>query len=500
MRKLYFIFFACNIIFINISTGQTPGNQLFDNSKIHEIKIISLYDNLRDTLESNYLMSFGMNQFQIRDIPYAPAKLIVDGILLDTLGIRYKGFNSWWHSVKKPIKIDMNRYKSGQEYDGLKKFNLHNGSGDPSFIRENIDYKLLRSLGIKAPRTSYAKVFLDTAYIGLYRIVEQVDNTFLDVNFGNHKGNLYVQEAVGTAGFAMQWEGSRQETYYKSISLENHQKENDWSGFIHFLDVLNNTSDEQFHDSILSVFDVEEYLQILAFDIVVNNLDYYGNSGRNFYLYCHDGKFHWIPWDYNLSWREGEGPLVFDAADSPVLIRRILQVPEFYEAFLRKYCQLKSYFSADFIGKLVDNEAAAISSYLKEDPFEDYPFEAFQKNIDSVWVRIPGLKPFAEKRYADILKVLETNHVDCSTTGNMPTMDQNIFQLYPVPAKDWVNIGIFPNQKVSVSILNGGGQVVMKTLLFEKGKLNISSLSSGYYVVKADSGERVYSKLLLVYH
>lgn len=47
-------------------------------------------------------------------------------------------------------------------------------------------------------------------------IVEQVDNTFLDVNFGKHKGNLYVQETNGTAGFPMRWEGDKQETYYNT--------------------------------------------------------------------------------------------------------------------------------------------------------------------------------------------------------------------------------------------------------------------------------------------
>ena len=227
MKKLYFLNVVFFIVFLNLSVGQVPGNQLFNNSKIHEIRIVPLYESFRDTLEANYMLSFGMNQFQIRDIPFAPAKLIIDDTFLDTLGIRYKGFNSWWHSVKKPIKIDINEYKSDQEYDGLKKFNLHNGSGDPSFIRENIDYKILRRLGIKAPRTSFAKVFIDTVYIGLYRIVEQIDNTFLDGNFGNHNGNLYKQQAAGTAGFSLQWLGNRQEAYYKSISLDNHENKNE---------------------------------------------------------------------------------------------------------------------------------------------------------------------------------------------------------------------------------------------------------------------------------
>ncbi len=500
MKKIYFLYIVWNIVSISLSVGQVPGNQLFDHSKIHEVKVVSLFENLHDTLESNYILSFGMNQIQSRDIPYARAKLIVDGTILDTLAIRYKGFNSWWHSVKKPIKIDINKYKPDQKYDGLTKFNLHNGSGDPSFLRENISYKILRLLGAKAPRTSYTKVFMDTSYIGLYRIVEQIDNTFLDINFCNHEGNLYKQQGNGTAGFSMGWLGDNKEAYRESISLENHQKKDDWSTFIHFLDILNNSTADQFRDSILSVFDVEEFLQILAFDITVNNLDYYANSGRNFYLYDHEGKFHWIPWDYNLTWHNDEGPVNIDPTDYPVLIRRILQVPEFYDSFLRKYCQIKPYFADAFINTMVAEESVSISSYLHDDPFPDYPFEAFQKNLDSVWVRIAGLKPYAAKRFADISKELEMLAIDCNVAGGKPNSYQNLLQIYPMPAKHWINIGVFPNKKIQISIVNNGGQVVLKTILFENGKLNISSLSSGCYVVKADTGESVFSKLLLVNH
>lgn len=498
MRKFLFLILLSRVVFVNFSLGQVPGNQLFDNGRIHQIKIVSLFENLADTLTSNYMLSFGMNQFQIRDIPYAPSKLIVDGTVLDTLGIRYKGFNSWWHSVKKPIKIDINRYKTGQEYDGLKKFNLHNGSGDPSFIRENMDYKILRSLGIKAPRTSYAQVFLDTAYLGLYRVVEQVDNTFLDINFGNHSGNLYVQEAQGTAGFNMGWEGSGQEAYYESISLENHRNRNDWSGFIYFLDVLNNISDKEFRDSISSVFEVEEYLQILAFDLAVNNLDYYGNSGRNFYLYDDGGKIHWIPWDYNLTWQDGKYPLEIDPGDYPVLIRRILQVPEFYDLLMRKYCQLKLVFSKSNIDQLVTVEAAMVGPYLQNDPQPDYPFEAFLRNLDSTWIRIPGLKQYAAQRYDDISKTLDALHVECNSPVETFTRDPDQLQLYPVPVKDWLNIGQFPGHEVSISILDLYGRQVMKAEMFEKGRMNIARLMSGCYIVQVRHGEKVYSELLFI--
>ncbi len=497
MKKMYFLTITFILIFGSSSISQTPGDQLFDNSRIHEITIIPLKENLLDTLESNYVMSFGINQIQTREIPYTTARLTIDGTALDTIGVRYKGFNSWWHSSKKPLKVDINKYKPDQEYDGLKKFNLHNGSGDPSFIRENVDYKLLRLLGIKAPRTAYAKVFLDTSYLGLYRIVEQIDNTFLDGNFGDHNGNLYKQQSKGTAGYSLEWWGSNQELYNQSVSLENHQNKNDWSDFIHFLNILNNTTDEQFRDSILSVFDVDEYLQVLALDVALNNLDYYGNSGRNYYLYNHNGKFHWLPWDYNLTWMEDEVSIDINPEDYPVLTKRILQVPEFYAMFLGKFCRLKTYLSASSISDLIVTETEIIGSLLEQDPSPDYPFEAFQKNLDEAWQRIPGLKPFAAMRYADISNTLEAYQIDC-TTGNMPQQSQNQFELYPLPAKGYVNIGRFPNQEIAVSIVNSGGQLLIRTTLFEKGKLDISSLSSGCYVVNAVSGGKVYSKLLLV--
>jgi spore coat protein CotH len=58
-------------------------------------------------------------------------------------------------------------------------------------IREKICYNLLRESGVKAPRVSFAKVYLNNVYWGLYSIVEQVDKTFLKENFRNKNGNLY---------------------------------------------------------------------------------------------------------------------------------------------------------------------------------------------------------------------------------------------------------------------------------------------------------------------
>ncbi len=70
--------------------------------------------------------------------------------------------------------------------------------------------------------------------------------------------------------------------------------------FSQFIDVINNTSISEFEDQIEDVFDLDEYLRILAIDILTNNWDSYIEHGRNWYLYHEPitDKIHWLPWDY----------------------------------------------------------------------------------------------------------------------------------------------------------------------------------------------------------
>jgi hypothetical protein len=493
LTHIFSLLVTCNCL------SQTPGAQLFSNSKIHEIKITGLFKSLSDTLTKNYVLSFGIGQRQVRKIPYSPALITIDGIALDTIGIRHKGFNSWWNSVKKPIKIDLNKYKDLQ-YDGLRKFNLHNGSGDPSFIRESISYSLLRALGISAPRTSYAKVFIDNDYIGLYHIVEQIDNTFLDFNVGNHVGNLYAQQSNGSGGFGLDWISGNQEDYYASLELQNHQKDNDWSSFIHFLDILNHVPDNSFSDDIKSLFDVNEYLQILAFDIASNNQDWYGSSGRNYYLTDVNGKFHWLPWDYNLSWRENAPSIDIVADEYPILIRRILNNPQFYETFIGKYCMLLPYFESAYFNPLVDKEVAQIELLMESDPFLDYPHEAFLANNATTWNGVIGLKEFAAQRYTAITSTLQSLAVNCSVITDVPEEEKRGLLMYPNPAKDVLYLNTKTDSQTDVIIINSIGQIVQHSMIDGKGSFDVSGLRPGYYIVKTRNGEMMHAQVLCVEH
>jgi hypothetical protein len=489
------IFLYTLILFFQVSVcfSQIPGLQLFDNTKVHEIKITSLFEALPDTLTHNYIFSFGFGQIQTRKVPYTFAKVTIDGTELDTIAIRQKGFNSWWSSQKKPMKIDINRYVD-QKYDGLTKFNLHNGAGDPSFLRENISYNLLRSLDVKVPRTAFATVSIDNDNLGIYRIVEQIDNKFLDVNFGNHDGNLYVQSS---GAFDLKWVSNNQEDYYDALELENHQKPNDWSSLVHFLDVLNNTPDANFKSEIEKVFDVDGYLVSLAFDVTINNLDWYGSAARNFYLAAVDGKFRWLPWDYNLTWRENAPDVNINPKESLLLINRILSVPAFYDQFLHKFCDVLPLLASDHFDAVVDHEVALIDSLMKIEKYLDFSYEAFQTNVTTSYTRYPGLKEFAAERKASIEGTMDALQINCEVLSNDNVGFKDL-KIYPMPANDVIHLETASHDTMKISIINTQGQVLMNSNLNGKGDIDVSHLQPGCYILRADDGREVASRLIVV--
>lgn len=276
--------------------AQDSGESIFDNSILHEIRFEFEQSDYWDVLTSNYEDNAESN----KDIPYLMGKVIIDGEDVDSVGVRLKGFTSYHKGLNKnPIKIDFNEFVSGQKYDGLRKLNLNNSTGDASFQREPVCYDLLRSVGVKASRTSFAKVFFNDTYWGCYQVIEQVDKEFLKDNFSNSKGNLFKN--LGWSH--LDWKGNDVTMYDTIFSLKTNEEENDWSGFINFLDVLNNTSDDEFKAAIEQVFNVELFLKTLAVDVATINWDSYLEHGRNYYLYedTKTGIFHWIPWDYNFA-------------------------------------------------------------------------------------------------------------------------------------------------------------------------------------------------------
>ena len=285
MRKLFFLF--AFILTFQDAECQDPGDSIFYSPQIHTIKLYFSQSHWWDSLVANYPLDKKML-----------ASMEFDGLWFDSVGAQFKGNSSYNNmSLKKPFKIDMNEYVSGQKIDGLKKFNLNNGFKDPTFMREKMTLDFCRRHGLTAPRCTYANLYLNDTLWGLYTFVEQIDKTFLDARFSDNDGNLFKGDPMGS----LQWFGPIDTSYYHRYELKTNDSLNDWSDLVHLIDKINNTSPPFFYDSIETVMNTSSFMKYWAMNILFTNLDSYNGSGHNYYVYDYasSGNFIFIAWDVN---------------------------------------------------------------------------------------------------------------------------------------------------------------------------------------------------------
>src|SRR5688572_25670398 len=90
--------------------------------------------------------------FQLND--YYPADIKWNGLTVHNVGIRSRGLGSR-SGVKPALRVDMNRYTTGQQFLGLKSFLLDNLVQDPTGIKELVAMRLYQRMGLPAPREAH---------------------------------------------------------------------------------------------------------------------------------------------------------------------------------------------------------------------------------------------------------------------------------------------------------------------------------------------------------
>src|SRR5262245_55896290 len=82
---------------------------------------------------------------------YYPADLTWNGQTISNVGIRSRGLGSR-SSTKPGLRVDFDRYSSGQHFLGLKSFVLDNLTQDRTGVRETVAMRLYARMGVPVPR------------------------------------------------------------------------------------------------------------------------------------------------------------------------------------------------------------------------------------------------------------------------------------------------------------------------------------------------------------
>jgi len=223
---------------------------------------------------------------------------------IDSVGFRLRG-NTSRYSQKKSFKLSFNTFVPGRQFYGVDKLNLNGEHNDPSIVRSKLCWDFFSEIGLIASRAAHAAVYINDTYAGLYISVEHIDDEFVQNNFADDSGNLW--KCLYPADLI--YRGDNPEAYFpyfdeeRPYQLKTNTDEYDFSKLAKLIDVINNTPDNLFPDSLEQILCVPEVLKYFAMNILTGSWDDYWFLMNNYYLYYEPAikKFQWIPYDYDNS-------------------------------------------------------------------------------------------------------------------------------------------------------------------------------------------------------
>ena len=317
----------------------------------------------------------------------------INGTRFDSVGVRYKGNSSYNPSRKKnPLNIKLDHVIPGQLYDGrYGTLRLANVYKDPSFVREALSYEIARKY-MPAGRANYINVLVNDTLIGLYNSIEDVDRRFMRSHYYGDENPRFKGRMLGTVPSAgWKYYGQDSSDYFGYYELES---DSGWSELVGMLDTLNNVPGE-----IERVLDLDRHLWMLAFDILMVNLDAPVNMPQNFYLYQGpSGRFHPVVWDLNENFGafrdlHGTGQLStaqmqqldpFLRSDDPdyPICSKVLSVPRWqrmHVAHMRT--MMAEVFEDNWYRDRAYELQDIIDEHVRNDPNKFYSYSDFLSNI-----------------------------------------------------------------------------------------------------------------------
>ncbi len=166
-------------------------SRLFDTSKVHSIDIVmDDWDSFLETCENE---------------EYTTCAVVIDGESYKNVAIRAKGNTSLstvsqLGSDRYSLKIEFDHYNSSESYYGLDKLCLNNIIQDTTYMKDYLSYQLMAQMGVPSPLCSYAYLTINGEDWGLFLAVEDVEDGFLERNYGSDHGELYKPDSQSFGG------------------------------------------------------------------------------------------------------------------------------------------------------------------------------------------------------------------------------------------------------------------------------------------------------------
>lgn len=187
----------------------------------------------------------------------------------------------------------------------FRKFNFNGMPADLSMLSERTAYYLANKLGMIAPYSVHARLYINGNYFGIYSFVEPVEKVFAKIRFGNdgNKGegslfkDLWLNDLhVKNAEDSRKGGDEKDTNFVKQVMNQ-----------INLVNLTHNAT----LDLMNRYFHIPSLVNLIAFNTVIGSKDDW-RQRHNFILYITKTKLNvrkiiFIPWDYDRLYGDSVG-------------------------------------------------------------------------------------------------------------------------------------------------------------------------------------------------
>ncbi|KAG1149569.1 hypothetical protein G6F37_008646 [Rhizopus arrhizus] len=284
------------------------------------------------------------------------------------------------------LSYNLKLHKKDKLY-GYRNLKLRSLSFDPSYIREQLGYDILKSAGLISSEFSFVRVFMNHQELGLFGIIDTFKDPWLSNVFANgdssyEHGYLYQSKSSGANNH------SADLSYYNNVTAyadgefkikeeatkgekDNYKPLMDFTKFIAEAPINGSDAIKEWNKKL----DTETFLRSMAIEVLGGYSDGYIANTNNFYLYQYpdSGQYLYIAADLDLClgstiqnitnmWSGNYS--TFPGWNTRPLVNQIMRVPEFNQKFKQSLQELNTkLFNLDVVNPRIND----LVNMLRED-------------------------------------------------------------------------------------------------------------------------------------
>lgn len=227
---------------------------------------------------------------------YYDATVSVDGVVLEHVGVRKKGFLGSLDDDKPSLKLNFDEFVEGQLLFGTERMTLNNSVQDPSYLNQCLGYGVFADAGVPASRCNFAHVTVNGIDLGLYVHVEDLKKRFLRDHFDDDEGDLYE----GTlSDFQEGWLATFEQKTNRDVVSDRAP----------LRAVSDSLTPGAAPEALDQLIDLDSFRSLWAVETLIGHWDGYAGNTNNYFVYRDplDDRFRFLPWGIDQTFAESGG-------------------------------------------------------------------------------------------------------------------------------------------------------------------------------------------------